>query len=205
MRIRERFNPRAPCGARHYGHGLTYLGERFQPTRPLRGATRRPRTERRLTMISTHAPLAGRDSDQSKKPWYHWISTHAPLAGRDFHPLPPKPNMKRFQPTRPLRGATAIALGFAREEEISTHAPLAGRDRQQPQFCRPRGISTHAPLAGRDSPGAGCTRPTSDFNPRAPCGARRDLTADLARAVEHFNPRAPCGARQQARKRSSGR
>ena len=39
MRIRERFNPRAPCGAR-----LRDAAERqgvsvFQPTRPLRGAT----------------------------------------------------------------------------------------------------------------------------------------------------------------------
>lgn len=40
MRIRERFNPRAPCGARHH----------HRPARLLGGG------------ISTHAPLAGRDS-----------------------------------------------------------------------------------------------------------------------------------------------
>lgn len=40
MRIRERFNPRAPCGARH-----VYFAELFHACR-----------------ISTHAPLAGRDS-----------------------------------------------------------------------------------------------------------------------------------------------
>ncbi len=40
MRIRERFNPRAPCGARHAVIAvLSVLGE-----------------------ISTHAPLAGRDN-----------------------------------------------------------------------------------------------------------------------------------------------
>ena len=41
MRIRERFNPRAPCGARRR-HGWTVIQfELFQPTRPLRGATER--------------------------------------------------------------------------------------------------------------------------------------------------------------------
>ena len=40
MRIRERFNPRAPCGARHLAADLPRAVER----------------------ISTHAPLAGRDN-----------------------------------------------------------------------------------------------------------------------------------------------
>ena len=36
--------------------------EGFQPTRPLRGATEMIRiTNGRITLISTHAPLAGRD------------------------------------------------------------------------------------------------------------------------------------------------
>ena len=33
--------------------------------------------------ISTHAPLAGRDYDPSPLFWFYYISTHAPLAGRD--------------------------------------------------------------------------------------------------------------------------
>ena len=39
MKIWERFNPRAPCGARLVDiHEDTFTVE-FQPTRPLRGAT----------------------------------------------------------------------------------------------------------------------------------------------------------------------
>ena len=57
-------------------------------------------------VISTHAPLAGRDL----KVGCLWdgldISTHAPLAGRD-----------------------AGLSGSAIMVDISTHAPLAGRDR----------------------------------------------------------------------------
>ena len=102
----------------------------FQPTRPLRGATRtaaaaaaeaahfNPRAPcgaRRIfnnhivtsLMISTHAPLAGRD-----------VPSHRlhPLSIYDFNPRAPcgarRPyaclasRATRFQPTRPLRGAT---------------------------------------------------------------------------------------------------
>ena len=56
-----------------------------------------------------------------------------------------------FQPTRPLRGATALEDLTGLTFRISTHAPLAGRDRvPRPQSSRIQ-ISTHAPLAGRDS------------------------------------------------------
>ena len=40
MRIRERFNPRAPCGARLLYKLINTENNKFQPTRPLRGATR---------------------------------------------------------------------------------------------------------------------------------------------------------------------
>ena len=64
MRIRERFNPRAPCGARRFALEIVIDGNG----------------------ISTHAPLAGRDG--LKKPFAYEIiiSTHAPLAGRDSSP-----------------------------------------------------------------------------------------------------------------------
>ena len=35
----------------------------------------------------------------------------------------------------------------------------------------------------------------SDFNPRAPCGARPSFVTDIDAKHLHFNPRAPCGAR----------
>ena len=79
--------------------------------------------------ISTHAPLAGRDSKRNKREVKGIISTHAPLAGRD-------------QLTK--EGVIAAV-------KISTHAPLAGRDTHAPRRPLGVGISTHAPLAGRDS------------------------------------------------------
>ncbi len=40
----------------------------------------------------------------------------------------------RFQPTRPLRGATVAAGDFLSQLQISTHAPLAGRDSKSVQI-----------------------------------------------------------------------
>ena len=58
----EDFNPRAPCGARLSFNQLPLQLEEFQPTRPLRGATRKSMSCATNNTISTHAPLAGRDS-----------------------------------------------------------------------------------------------------------------------------------------------
>ena len=79
------FNPRAPCGARPLDVCLERIQQRFQPTRPLRGATTAQDPPIPIYYISTHAPLAGRDKaiDADGKPT-EWISTHAPLAGRDL-------------------------------------------------------------------------------------------------------------------------
>ena len=101
--------------------------------------------------ISTHAPLAGRDSRSI------WLSQ----AARRFQPTRPLRGATAadwasqissiFQPTRPLRGATDDDSSTARHGAISTHAPLAGRDgRRRGVDNAGNQISTHAPLAGRD-------------------------------------------------------
>ena len=100
------FNPRAPCGARPTSglrtpptpifqptrplrgatlvYGLLANGfTEFQPTRPLRGATVLRGEHDAAVLISTHAPLAGRDGSASRHRHTEHISTHAPLAGRD--------------------------------------------------------------------------------------------------------------------------
>ena len=188
----------------------------FQPTRPLRGATLHTRQQGTAVFISTHAPLAGRDLFISVRFGIVTISTHAPLAGRDifklqliaddknFNPRAPcgaRPSslshggvVQRFQPTRPLRGATGSSCDMTIQQYISTHAPLAGRDWQRPDPQAGNDISTHAPLAGRDRGGNSRKACCPYFNPRAPCGARQYFVKG-ARTHGNFNPRAPCGAR----------
>ncbi len=78
----------------------------FQSTRPLRGATDLPHVQGPLSVISIHAPLAGRDR-----------SGMAILDGSgDFNPRAPC-------------GARLLRLpGRTALRTISIHAPLAGRD-----------------------------------------------------------------------------
>ena len=167
----------------------------FQPTRPLRGATGVRRVCIRTTLISTHAPLAGRDLGCHCAGRGDGISTHAPLAGRDrarnsynyhdinFNPRAPcgaRPRhiqrfarafyfnprapcgarpcrarwciwRRRFQPTRPLRGATCTGREHGGEVmEFQPTRPLRGAT-QTVDIDKPfKVISTHAPLAGRD-------------------------------------------------------
>ena len=145
------------------------------------------------------------------------ISTHAPLAGRDAIKRETQ-RVMQFQPTRPLRGATGMTALQKWLKEISTHAPLAGRDISHLRIYDTPRISTHAPRAGRDGGILGAARAVcAHFTPRAPCGARllllmlrrccaifqptrplRGATGRLALIlldILYFNPRAPCGAR----------
>ena len=78
----------------------------FQPTRPLRGATDAFNAQYKRDVISTHAPLAGRDFCQSFQTLGH----------EDFNPRAPC-------------GARRDSIhAFLAKHCISTHAPLAGRD-----------------------------------------------------------------------------
>ena len=74
---------------------------------------------------------------------------------------------------------------------ISTHAPLAGRDDKKKRWVLDYLISTHAPLAGRDRWVSADARPTNDFNPRAPCGARPVLVVSIGIKVFKFQPTRP--------------
>ena len=54
------------------------------------------------------------------------ISTHAPLAGRDVELLPLTTSKEEFQPTRPLRGATHLGDVTNMVTEFQPTRPLRG-------------------------------------------------------------------------------
>ena len=130
MRIRERFNPHAPQGARRGEKVRGGKRQEFQRTRPLRGATIKS--------------VPKSDTEGRFQPT-------RPLRGATIFAAKASVCSLVFQPTRPLRGATLDACVVVKADHISTHAPLAGRDDFRRQSVRLLlGISTHAPLAGRD-------------------------------------------------------
>ena len=152
------FNPRAPCGAR-LCFSVKGGGEvnNFNPRAPC-GARRRARWYTiPKSVFQPTRPLRGATSG---KVVYHpqvRISTHAPLAGRDL-----------------------ACCKWERFYNISTHAPLAGRDTiKRRRAGAGEKISTHAPLAGRDKEEYSALVWLSDFNPRAPCGARLPLVYNI--------------------------
>ena len=167
------FNPRAPCGTRHFGKPLHVGAIAFQSTRPVRDATSPLQFCRWCKPVSIHAPRAGRDTSLWRLPPFTLVSIHAPRAGRDL----------------PLLFVFLHLL-------VSIHAPRAGRDpimqtfisiNQKFQSTRPVRdatprlvrmydqliVSIHAPRAGRDLLTSPLQTTLLSFNPRAPCGTRQ--------------------------------
>ena len=145
------FNPHSPCGERLILYGTLTLSMLFQSTLPLRGATppTDPRTLR--SRISIHTPLAGIDTRARRcRPSSSHFNPHSPCGERrrnwtcstvtcNFNPHSPCgerleipeiwEDLKKFQSTLPLRGATRAGWRFDRcQRVISIHTPLAGSD-----------------------------------------------------------------------------
>ena len=122
------FNPRAPCGARRLSGNRSLCRLNFNPRAPC-GARRRQNQPIRLQRyFNPRAPCGARPRDIDRDLPAPSISTHAPLAGRDTIAEVNAVTQVTFQPTRPLRGATDLTSLSGSTASISTHAPLAGRD-----------------------------------------------------------------------------
>ena len=150
---------------------------------------------KRISNISTHAPLARCDRQ----------ATYNPIPKCDFNSRTScevRPTVHRnysntteFQLTHLLRGATlirststssvvisthaplarcdAVPIGGADILRISTHAPLARCDIEAYRAMIAKGISTHAPLARCDWVAPWARRPNSNFNSRTSCEVRQ--------------------------------
>ena len=136
MRIRERFNPRAPCGARREVEEDKKLVERFQPTRPLRGATRPDSSATECqNNFNPRAPCGARLGD---------LTADLARAVEHFNPRAPcgarRASFSRqlracpFQPTRPLRGATLKELELKRRKKFQPTRPLRGATPDNPKL-----------------------------------------------------------------------
>ena len=177
------FNPRAPCGARPYIRLQSVLGVKFQSTRPMRGATFIEVLRRRGYMVhfNPRAPCGARLCIFIFVSPVVFISIHAPHAGRDgLDSAISRYELKEFQSTRPMRGATlslmlrrccvifqstrpmrgATSWNMIRNRlflsSISIHAPHAGRDFGNEVMLPAGFISIHAPHAGRDATKRDC-------------------------------------------------
>ena len=236
------FNPRAPRGARQPLQRILHLYRYFNPRAP-RGA--RPDTFLRMELISYFNPRAPRGARLDR---YAaglcpvLISIHVPREGHDLSPETVLRVLDVFQSTCPARGTTFYPrVHHGGSPDFNPRAPRGARpktqERQQQSLlfqstCPARGttstlidslalvraISIHVPREGHDSLQSGLSVDQSNFNPRAPRGARlrgrellrqehqfqstcpargttnRRIRGRITR--NNFNPRAPRGARR---------
>ena len=190
------FNPRAPRGARPRRYRVFDCDARFQSTCPARGTTPPKLGVIGSDAISIHVPREGHDSS---------------LQSTDISRLP-------FQSTCPARGTTWVCIAAAYQNfGFQSTCPARGTTPRRANAAKSVLISIHVPREGHDGIITGIRARITDFNPRAPRGARpgcfcyavrcqtfqstcpargttrRDFTANTSSS--HFNPRAPRGAR----------
>ena len=85
----------------------------FQPTLPVRGATRIiPKCKRATINFNPRSPCGERQARTCTVRCSSWISTHAPRTGSDRVGDMVTGRVSQFQPTLPVRGATYIAYWF---------------------------------------------------------------------------------------------
>ena len=137
--------------------GLVGREDAFQPTRPLRGATRLPGTRPAILTFQPTRPLRGATVMEEQAILAALISTHAPLAGRDVATARPTPcGSTHFNPRAPCGARLLGVLPLRPDFEISTHAPLAGRDpAPAPPALPPHNFNPRAPCGARPTQSAG--------------------------------------------------
>ena len=77
------FNPRAPCGARQVFPVTSGEFQKFQSTRPVRGATSLDINELVRAVFQSTRPVRGATAKYDGELILDTISIHAPRAGRD--------------------------------------------------------------------------------------------------------------------------
>ena len=188
------FNPRSPCGERRGISQATERTREFQPTLPVRGATRDSTAPLGHSPISTHAPRAGSDLTRPPK-WRMQQKFQPTLPVRGATPTTfPRLTSGIFQPTLPVRGATIRFRGSRAGSQFQPTLPVRGATLSHHDAKHIPHISTHAPRAGSDM---WLTRwsVSTTFQPTLPVrGATQSMGLSIV-SPPYFNPRSPCGER----------
>ena len=147
------FNPRTPCGVRHYSISLHPDSAEISIHAPHAGCDQEQQTVTdSICYFNPRTPCGVRHLSANKQIKNSGISIHAPHAGCD----------------------KSVLTGHGNCVIISIHAPHAGCDALPSFLCILRiVISIHAPHAGCDASLGVEGMAEKDFNPRTPCGVRQ--------------------------------
>ena len=190
----------------------------------MRGATKGVLQWQKRIGISTHAPLAGRDSVAGAAgPLYNdfnprapcgarhggeasdydkfQISTHAPLAGRDQDRAPAYTTDKTFQPTRPLRGATLTFFLMRRPQNLfQPTRPLRGATVILWLTAKSYLFQPTRPLRGATPSGATVVVKGDLFQPTRPLRGATAIPTGAKAAQKRISTHAPLAGRDAAGK-----
>ncbi len=190
-----RFNPRTPCGVRHFPVILIPQLARFQSTHSLRSATNRQLACLLPTGVSIHALLAECDLGMTRRRATMTCFNPRTPCGVRLVRRAIRSHKSRFQSTHSLRSATEEACLVELGLKVSIHALLAECDVQGGESTFFLSVSIHALLAECDA-----SRRNSSSNVRVSIHA---LLAECDQLVMRdsfrwtsFNPRTPCGVRR---------
>ena len=122
------FNPRSPCGERHWNILLTAFAEDISIHAPHAGSDRRQLNYFAFVFISIHAPHAGSDELVAAETWLNGISIHAPHAGSDAFTDAEWAELIDFNPRSPCGERPSFLFRSKQLPSISIHAPHAGSD-----------------------------------------------------------------------------
>ena len=185
-----RFNPRSPCGERRTLALMTNLRRLFQPTLPLRGATRPHLQGDHRRRVSTHAPLAGSDFRSRWNQTLLYVSTHAPLAGSDIPPMSMMNTSSCFNPRSPCGERRSAPEGRRRAARFNPRSPCGERRLRGCGFLpRPVVFQPTLPLRGATAP-VGRVVADGKFQPTLPLRGATGRRFVPASAVQ-FQPTLP--------------
>ena len=166
------FNPRSPHGERQRLH----------------------RRERRLLLISIHAPRTGSDDITGERLVSEEFQSTLPARGATGTTAPTA-TYGQFQSTLPARGATHPLRHHHIAVLFQSTLPARGATMMHPRRSAKVKISIHAPRTGSDRAAVADKSGAEHFNPRSPHGERPFALIHVHTSKTHFNPRSPHGER----------
>ena len=196
------FNPRAPCGARPVYCCATLRRLPFQSTRPLRGATKATVVgKHRQRYFNPRAPCGARRNHLLLFPLRTCnFNPRAPCGARPLMRSITHVFLPNFNPRAPCGARLMRSITHVFLPNFNPRAPCGARQHTSiSPFTRSLFQSTR-PLRGATSADMCRLLPTPAFQSTRPLRGATRTTASTIAVRSNFNPRAPCGARPQVSK-----
>ena len=142
------FNPRSPCGERHFSRARLDNPVTFQSTLPLRGATNLTCTSMRVSLFQSTLPLRGATSPVRTSSSPQPFQSTLPLRGATLHSQVRQIRSKHFNPRSPCGERQTGVMVVQCSPLFQSTLPLRGATRKPEQALRKYLFQSTLPLRG---------------------------------------------------------